>query len=144
VRKVKTSKYEQQIIDILKKENIMFEREKTFKGLGSARAPYRFDFYIPSLNTCCEIQGEQHYRWVKRFHKTWADFKRAQERDREKIAYCLRNGITYCAVPYWKLKDKDFNLFVYDGQTRKVDEELIAKSKWHNDEAWQIEKSRFR
>jgi hypothetical protein len=47
-------------------------------------------------------------------------------------------------VPYWKLKDKDFNLFVYDGQTRKVDEELIAKSKWHNDEAWQIEKSHFR
>ena len=136
---MKTSKYEQKIIDILKSEGIAFEREKTFKGLGGKSAPYRFDFYVPSMNTVIECQGEQHYRHVVKFHKTWADFKKAQERDRRKIVYCLENEITYCAIPYWEMQKPDFALFAHEYANgtlkRVVPKKYIARNRWHNDQA---------
>jgi hypothetical protein len=53
------SKYEEQIIKILKKEKISFQREKTFSDL--KHGLFRFDFYIPNLQgaqAIIEVDGE--------------------------------------------------------------------------------------
>jgi hypothetical protein len=53
------SKYENKVMEILKKEKIGFMREKTFKDLRNGL--FRFDFYLP--NYCgrpviIEVDGE--------------------------------------------------------------------------------------
>lgn len=53
------SKYEDQIIKILKQSKISFQREKTFQDL--KHGLFRFDFYIPDLNgqvVIVEVDGE--------------------------------------------------------------------------------------
>lgn len=62
------------------------------------------DFYIPSLNTVIEYNGEQHYRkvgiWEERFEKQ-------QARDEELRQYCKDNGIKLIEIRYdedvWKV-----------------------------------------
>ena len=59
------SSYENQIIDILKKDKIKFYREKTFSDL--KHGLFRFDFYIFDLNgatAIIEVDGEQHFKPV--------------------------------------------------------------------------------
>lgn len=130
---MRTSSYEQIVIDILKYNGIDFVREKTFPHLGGARAPYRFDFYIPSMNATLEVQGEQHHQWVKKFHKERKDFLKAQERDRKKIAYCLAHGILIYEIPYWDLQK--LGSAHVDANSALFKPEYLAKSKWHNDNA---------
>jgi hypothetical protein len=56
-----------------------------------------FDFYIPSINTAIEFQGEQHY-WPIDFGgkgEDWArqQFEDGQERDAIKREYCAKKHI---------------------------------------------------
>ena len=60
---MQTSTYEEKIMDILQKEGIQFEREKTFSDLKQGK--FRFDFYIYNLNgapAIVEVDGEQHFK----------------------------------------------------------------------------------
>ena len=50
------SKGEEKIASILAGLGIRYEREKIFSDLRNGKL--RFDFYIPSLRTCIEIDGE--------------------------------------------------------------------------------------
>ena len=121
------SSYEEQIIRVLKKEKIPFEREYAFIDL--RRGLYRFDFYIESKNICIEVQGEQHYQFVGRFHKTRSDFLKGQERDRRKIGYCLAHNIKLYCVPYWDIPSiKSFTDICAD--------RYLARDKYHNDKIW--------
>ena len=54
--------------------------------------PLRFDFYIPSINTCIEYDGEQHYRPVEYFGGEEA-FKQRIINDNIKTQYCKDNNI---------------------------------------------------
>lgn len=75
----------------------MYETQKAYP---SKTNPSRFlyvDFYIPSLNTVIEYNGEQHYRkvgiWEERFEKQ-------QARDEELRQYCKDNGIKLIEIRY--------------------------------------------
>lgn len=122
-----TSKGEQKIIDILHREGIYFEREKQFPDLRGG--VYRYDFFLPDRNICLEYNGEQHYVHTKFMHKTISDFKKAQERDRRKVSYCLARGIKLYCIPYWDLeKIENFDDLVKS--------EYLARTQFHNDDKW--------
>lgn len=99
------SKGEDKIAQLLRHGGIAFKREVSFSDLNSFKGkPLRFDFGVYQKNKLVfliEADGEQHFRHITRFHKTIVEFHQAQERDRQKNAYCLSKGIPLIRVPYW-------------------------------------------
>lgn len=59
-----------------------------------------FDFYIPSLNTIIEYDGEQHYKIIKKFGG-FDRFVNNKIRDVVKTKYCQDNNINLIRIPYW-------------------------------------------
>ena len=125
-----TSKGEQKIIDILNANNIFFKREVSFNDLkGINNNLLRFDFAIYRNNRLfclLEIDGEQHFKFIKHFHKTIFGFKKSLEWDRKKNKYCLVHNIPLLRIPYWD----------YDSLTfKKIFTESSYKvtTKYHND-----------
>lgn len=123
----KMSSLEQVVYNILVRENFSFEREKRFKDCYNGL--YRFDFYLPNQAMVIEVQGEQHYKFVKSFYSSKTDFKKAQERDRRKISYCLARGIKIYCIPYWEISHihtfKDL-----------IQPKFLARTKFHNDNVY--------
>lgn len=91
------SSYEDKIINLLKKDKIKFEREKTFKDL--RHGLYRFDFYLTELNILIECDGEFHFKPIRGRQA----LLKQQEADRRKNAYCLARGIPLYRIPFWEL-----------------------------------------
>lgn len=59
----------------------------------------RFDFYIPSLNTCIEYDGKQHFEPLPNFGGK-ETFEYTKKSDKIKDVYCEKNGIRLIRVPY--------------------------------------------
>lgn len=122
--KMKTSSLEEHIIKILQNEKIKFEREKTYPDLKFGY--YRFDFFLPQQNLIIEVDGAQHYKFSKIFHKKRQDFLKAQERDRRKNSYCLSHNISLYRIPYFEVENiKQFKDIIQD--------KFLVKDKWHCD-----------
>ena len=121
---MKTSSLEEHIISVLKKEKIKFQREKTYPDL--KQGWYRYDFFIPSLNFLIEIDGAQHYKFSKLFHKKRQDFLKAQERDRKKNSYALSHNIPLYRIPYFEIEN--INTF-----QDILQDKFLVKDKWHCD-----------
>ena len=118
------SKNEEKIVKILLQEKISFIREKTFQDLKKGK--FRFDFYLPKKEILIEIDGEQHFKQIKKFQKTRQDFLKQQERDRKKNSYCLAKNIPLYRIPYWEIeKINSFN--------QLTQQKFLVKNKWHND-----------
>lgn len=118
------SKYEDQVIAILKQSRIKFLREKTFSDL--KHGLFRFDFYIPDLQgapAIIEVDGEQHFKPIYGRQA----FLKGQEHDRRKNSYCLANNIPLYRIPYWEIKS-----------LRSVEDifsdNFLVKNRWHNDQ----------
>jgi very-short-patch-repair endonuclease len=63
-----------------------------------------FDFYLPNMGLVIECQGEQHYKFVARFHGDKSGFKQHKIRDLLKKKWVKDNKkkmleIEYNAVP---------------------------------------------
>lgn len=124
------SELEMQVMKLLRKDKIYYEREKIFKDLRNGK--YRFDFYCPYTKhgpSVIEVQGPQHYYQITKFHKTRQDFLKAQERDRRKINYCLSNGIRIYCIPYWDIKSLKNSADLFNPK-------YLAVSQWKNDADW--------
>ena len=121
---MKTSSLEEHIMSVLKKEKIKFQREKTYPDL--KQGWYRYDFFIPSLNFLIEIDGAQHYKFSKLFHKKRQDFLKAQERDRKKNSYALSHNIPLYRIPYFEIEN--INTF-----QDILQDKFLVKDKWHCD-----------
>ena len=125
------SSLEKKVYDLLVEGHFYIEREKIFKDCYNGL--YRYDFFLPEINTVLEVNGEQHYSYIKRFYKSKTDFSRAQERDRRKISYALAHGMKIYCIPYWeidKLSSVD-DLFA---------QKFLAQSKFHNDDVFRTKK----
>lgn len=59
-----------------------------------------FDFYLPNHNMVIEYHGQQHYEFVKFFHRTYDHFELRVLRDNIKQQYCENNGIRYIQIKY--------------------------------------------
>lgn len=55
------------------------------------------DIFIPQLSLAFEYQGEHHFHSTPRFGQE----DEYQERDKEKLELCAKNGITLIRVPFW-------------------------------------------
>ena len=122
--KMKTSSLEEHIISVLKKEKIKFQREKTYPDLKFGY--YRFDFFLPQYNLLIEVDGAQHYKFSKLFHKKRQDFLKAQERDRKKNSYALSHNIPLYRIPYFEIEN--INTF-----QDILQDKFLVKDKWHCD-----------
>ena len=112
--------YENKIVQILRRESIKFEREKTYDDL--RRGKYRFDFYIPEDNILIEVDGQFHFKPIL----GRAALLKQQEHDRRKNSYCLANNIKLYRIPYWEINNikKVSDLF---------NDVFLVKEKFHND-----------
>ena len=122
------SKSEEKIVNLLQKGGYKFEREKRFSDL--KHGLYRFDFYVQGGQAIVEYNGEQHYRHIRKFHSTRAEFEQAKERDRRKISYCLAHDIPLYIIPYWELDSIHTAADLFHPRFR-------ARSRWKNDQDWQ-------
>lgn len=58
------------------------------------------DFYLPGINMIIEMNGQQHYQYVKHFHtKDWT-FEDQQIRDDTLRAYCRDHGVNLLEIKY--------------------------------------------
>ena len=66
---------------------------------------WRYDIYIPSKNLIIEVQGLQHFQFVKYFHKTKENFYKQANDYNKKWGYaCNRLGYNYMEVDYREAK----------------------------------------
>lgn len=82
------------ILDNLGIEYVYQAKKRTLEWLDNLS----LDFYLPQYNVGIECQGEQHYKFVKFFHRTEERFKLAQERDSKKSRLCEENN---CKLLYY-------------------------------------------
>jgi hypothetical protein len=62
----------------------------------------KFDFFIPSINTCIEFDGKQHFEENPRFKGTLSSI---QYRDELKNNYCINNQINLVRIKYLDIKE---------------------------------------
>lgn len=87
------------------------------------------DFYIDELKIAAEVQGEQHYSFVKFFHKSKDDLEKQQIRDAKKQIICRERKIALIEI----FTEKDADLFVL-----KI-KELIKPKNEYNPKYFYIE-----
>lgn len=85
------SNMEENIYDELIKLTDNVERQKTFDWLRYKSYLY-LDFYLPEYRVAVEVQGEQHFRPIKRFGGD-EFFQRQKKRDEEKLRLCNEHNI---------------------------------------------------
>ena len=51
------------------------------------------DFYNANKKIAIEVQGDQHVKFVKHFHKTRLKYLEQLKRDQKKLDFCELNGI---------------------------------------------------
>lgn len=103
-----TNKMSRNMREFLTKSGIDFIQEYRFPDCKHIRT-LPFDFYLPKLNTCIEIQGGQHFFPVKHWGGK-ETFNKTTTRDKIKKDYCDSNGIKLIYVSNEKLgRDKCLN-----------------------------------
>lgn len=93
---------ENNIKDILIKNNIYFITEKTFSDFtfSDTQGTPRYDFYLPEYNRLIEFDGEQHFN----LKVNWPDFdfETLYKHDKEKNLYAKNKGIELIRIPYYE------------------------------------------
>ena len=67
------------------------------------------DFYLNSLKTAFEIQGQQHSQYISFFHGNKLEFFRAKRLDGLKRSWCELNHITLLELPHNE-SDKEWEI----------------------------------
>lgn len=91
--------------DQSKGEKILYEwlKENQINHYTQYKLPNRnweYDFFIPSKNLIVEVQGRQHFEFVKYFHVTIEGFLKEQENDYNKREYAKKFGYDYLEIDY--------------------------------------------
>jgi hypothetical protein len=94
----KESKGELIIRKYLTDNNISFISQKTFKGCKNTRI-LPFDFYIPTINTCIEFDGKQHFSQTNKWGGELSYLK-ILENDEIKNVFCKNNNINLLRISY--------------------------------------------
>jgi hypothetical protein len=104
------SKNEAKCAKILLNNNINFVIQKRFNDCINIETNkiLPFDFYCEDYNLLIEVNGEQHYQFIKLFHKNEDDFIKQQKRDDIKKKYAIDNDIELLILKY----DDDFNKYI--------------------------------
>lgn len=95
----KRSHGETRISQILKILQIDYNPQHRFEGCRGKAKPLPFDFYIPSLKTCIEFDGKQHYDKTSKFYS-----EEIIKNDKTKTKFCKDNDIRLI-----RLRNSDFD-----------------------------------
>ena len=82
-----TSKLQIQVGNFLDKSFPSYKIRENYRPdwlVSSNYSILELDFFIEEINTAFEVQGDQHFMYIKHFHKTYADFERQKMYDEEK------------------------------------------------------------
>lgn len=90
---------EKKITKFLKRNKINFERQKRFHDCRSDSIELPFNFYIPSLRTCIEFNGVQHYQPIDILGGV-KSFENLKENNKIKEEYCEENFINLIRIKY--------------------------------------------
>ena len=60
----------------------------------------RIDIFIPLLGIALEIDGIQHFKFVKFFHKDETAWNSAKRLDEQKENYLVEHGVKLVRIPY--------------------------------------------
>lgn len=97
---------EEKIAKVLKDNQIIFERQKTFNSCKflDTNALAKFDFYLPDYNILIEYDGIQHYE-PRTFggcsqEQAENNFKKIQLHDKFKNEWCKNNNIKLIRISY--------------------------------------------
>ncbi|ARF12360.1 hypothetical protein Klosneuvirus_5_30 [Klosneuvirus KNV1] len=71
------------------------------------------DGYCEELKLAFEYDGEQHYKFIERFHKSEENFKKQLENDSLKDKLCKENNIILIRIPY-SLKYDEIKAYICD------------------------------
>ena len=95
------SKGEQKIIELLQKNNIAFEHQKTFDNciFSDSGRHAIFDFYVDN-KYLIEYDGEQHFIAHENGWSTTENLLKTQKRDAYKNQWCKENNIPLIRIPY--------------------------------------------
>ena len=86
-----------------------YSREHSWEWLVNKNGKRMYvDFYIQNKNLVIEYDGEQHFKFIPRFHKTEEDFKKQLERDRLKNELLNEKGIKVVRIPYTDKITKEY------------------------------------
>lgn len=96
--KCNASKGEKTIANYLETNRIPYKPQHSFKGC-KYKQSLLFDFYLPTLNTAIEYDGQQHFEPVEIFGGE-ESFKEQQIKDNIKDSYCKKKGINLIRIPY--------------------------------------------
>jgi predicted Zn-ribbon and HTH transcriptional regulator len=77
-----------------------------FKKTKILNGKLEFDGYSENLNLAFEYNGEQHYKRINYYQKTNQEFLELQNRDRQKLSYCIANKIDLIIIPYTEKSNK--------------------------------------
>ena len=117
--KCKYSRGEKLVSDTLDTMDIEYITEYIFLDLHSVNSgTLRFDFYIPSLKTCIEYDGIQHFEPVG-FFGGKTTYELQVKNDELKDDYCMNNDIKLIRIPYF-LSDEDVYIEIAN-QIKKMD-----------------------
>jgi very-short-patch-repair endonuclease len=89
---------EKEIRIFFEKNNIIFERQKTFDGC-IHKKKLQFDFYLSQHNICIEFDGLQHYQPIEWFGGI-ESLKISKIRDQIKNKFCKENNINLIRIKY--------------------------------------------
>lgn len=96
-----SSNGERRIKRYLDEKGIEYIQQKSFPDLFCKDRfhPLKFDFYIPSINTCIEYQGIQHYKPLGVFGGK-EGLRESKRRDNLKREYCQIHNIELLEIKY--------------------------------------------
>lgn len=96
-----SSKGENKIAELLKNNNIFFEKQKIFDDYVSSitGSKYKFDFWVNN-SYLIEFDGEQHFLYKENGWNTKEQFEKTQKNDKEKNEWCKKNNISLIRIPY--------------------------------------------
>jgi very-short-patch-repair endonuclease len=97
------SKGEKEIAKFLNKYDINYDRQHKFPDCKNIYT-LPFDFYIPSMRTCIEFDGEQHFHPVSHFGGIMA-YESLKINDKIKNDYCEDNYISLIRIRYDQIDD---------------------------------------
>ncbi len=115
------SKNERLIESYIQSCGYEYQTQKTFPSCINPETgkKLRFDFYLPSVNTCIEYDGRQHFKPISIWGGDDALIK-TKERDNIKTAFCRENGVILIRIKY-----TDNVVEVMDMITSEIDDLLF-------------------
>lgn len=86
--------------DMFKGVTILEEVKLPGSRCPSKKSALFLDFFLPYYNLGIEVHGQQHYEFIKFFHKTKAGFLTSMKRDFIKEDWCSLNKIELIVLKY--------------------------------------------